>query len=110
MKGGLEIWKTSKPTWVKKSPNSDLPKLNVSKPEYTNRSAISSPMASPNSSPDSSTTSSPATSPKPTIIDVSFAVPKKQNQKEANTARPTNPGSRFNLLPTKQLNTMKWFQ
>jgi len=103
MKGGLEIWKTSKPTWVKKDPKPNLPKLNVS------NTRVSTPESSPTSSPNSSPDSSPASSPKPSVINISFAVPKKQNQKQQNTAPVVNPGSRFNLLPIKQLNAMKWF-
>ena len=101
MKGGLEIWKTSKPTWVKKAPIvENLPKLNIS------NSRVSTPNSSPNSSPDSS----PVSSPKPSVINISFAVPKKQNQKEPNTASGVNPGSRFNLLPLNAAKQMKWFE
>ena len=101
MKGGLEIWKTNKPKWVKKAPIvENLPKLNIS------NSRVSTPNSSPNSSPDSS----PASSPKPSVINISFAVPKKQNQKEPNTAPGVNPGSRFNLLPLNAVKQMKWFE
>jgi hypothetical protein len=99
MRGGLEIWKTNKPVWVKKGPTPTLAKLNVSKPESTNHSVVSTPESSPDSSPMSS--------PKPTVIDVSFAVPKKQ--KESNGVHVANPGSRFNLLPMNNAKQMKWF-
>jgi hypothetical protein len=115
MKGGLEIWKTNRPKWVKKAQTVEtLPKLNVSNVESRNQSVVSSPISLPTSSPDSSTASSiassPASSPKPSIINISFAVPKKQqNKKQENTVRGANTGSRFNLLPTNTLQQMKWF-
>jgi len=96
MKGGLDIYKVNKPKWVKKTPMEsiqtmqtmqELPKLNVTNPEPINQPIVSSP------------DSSPMPSPKTTVIDVSFAVPKKQqNKKQENTSRGANTGTRFNLF------------
>ena len=105
MKGGLEIWKTNKPKWVKKAQTVEtLPKLNVSNVESRNQSVVSSPVSLATSSPDPSPTSSP----KPSVINISFAVPKKE--RPLNTAQVVNPGSRFNLLPMNAVQQMKWFQ